>query len=772
MQTRTVEQVESWDARPFSGQTRELHELADDGFSGTVVADDTWAFFLNGRVVGSFQGEIEDVVDVDGTVYTAPDPSLPLLFSMQERGGETRAKYFTNDTPLEEVDETLREANFTGYLELSENVLSGDYYVSYYGGKSLSTAFVGQSERLVTGEEAFEMASDEVGVYEVRDVSFGITELPKMDEETGPKDSADDSGAGSDEDSTPNAPSRSGVDAASSAAAVEDETDVDTGGDDPTATSDSEMGIGDAEAPSGSGTQEGGDVTDTVAGTDTGTPEDDDPADGDATIDSTAPAESSTSTANGDSTSVTTESTTTPGDSDGDSPTSSVDPNGPSTDAEAQSAHERAVREWAERDREQREAGGENDLFRAEEEWRKTNSIPALDPDESGTNASSRDTTPSRTSSADTSPTSERETTEPARKSGNPSERRDRDTSPSRRREDSDPSGSEHRPDRNREASSEPPTGDPDRSATSADVSDTRIEQLESELATIESKRDELETTVSELREERSSLENRIDTLESKLETAERGSSSAAQTGPGNLSPSEAIAGTNVFVRYDSKGKPTLDALDGTSFDPDTVNENLRLDHHTTFDASEATVDGRPFERFLQETSRYRFVEWLVRELPYELLDSGGKRGLETVYEAIPAIDRVEFAGTIDVESSGAERSQHAFDVVVRDRMGNPLIVADSNDDRDPVDEDSMDDLVSGATAVGTGNDSLAGAFYVTTSYFDPEALERAQNAADEGGFFSRGGNESFVKVGRKRGFHLCLVEDRQDSFHVTVPEL
>ena len=40
------------------------------------------------------------------------------------------------------------------------------------------------------------------------------------------------------------------------------------------------------------------------------------------------------------------------------------------------------------------------------------------------------------------------------------------------------------------------------------------------------------------------------------------------------------------------------------------------------------------------------------------------------------------------------------------------------------------------------------------------------------GGFLSRSDRESFVKVGRKAGYHLCLVEDRNDAFHLTVPEL
>ncbi|MFB6268911.1 MAG: hypothetical protein ABEH83_03145, partial [Halobacterium sp.] len=183
MQAHTVERVESWDSRPFSGGFRELHELADREFSGAVVADGTWLFMLNGRVIGVYEGDIEDFGDADGTVYEAPHPSVALLFSMQERGGETQAKYYTNDTPLSEASETLSDANFTGYIELSENVLSGDYYVVYYGGRSMSAAFVGASEELITGDEAFERADDEVGVYEVKKTPVNVTSIPQVEDD-------------------------------------------------------------------------------------------------------------------------------------------------------------------------------------------------------------------------------------------------------------------------------------------------------------------------------------------------------------------------------------------------------------------------------------------------------------------------------------------------------------------------------------------------------------------------------------------------------------
>ena len=190
MNSRTIDVVTGWETVAAPGGYEGLRQLADAEFSGAVSAGTAWAFFLKGRIVGVFEGELEEFEDADVTAYRAAHPSLPLLFAMQERGGETRANYYTNETPLQEVDRTLEGGGFTGYVELSENVLSGDYYVVYHGGKSMSAAFVGSSERLVTGEEAFETAADEVGIYDVVDVDIELVDIPEPEP---PAEEADDS---------------------------------------------------------------------------------------------------------------------------------------------------------------------------------------------------------------------------------------------------------------------------------------------------------------------------------------------------------------------------------------------------------------------------------------------------------------------------------------------------------------------------------------------------------------------------------------------------
>src|SRR6056297_3582589 len=107
MSMRTVELVSEWDSVPFDGGYDGLQSLSDQGFSGAVSAGPTQLFMLNGTVVGILDGSIEDFEDASATAREAPHRGLPLLAVMQERSDEVRAKYYTEETSISEVDQTL-----------------------------------------------------------------------------------------------------------------------------------------------------------------------------------------------------------------------------------------------------------------------------------------------------------------------------------------------------------------------------------------------------------------------------------------------------------------------------------------------------------------------------------------------------------------------------------------------------------------------------------------------------------------------------------------
>ncbi|MEF8771738.1 DUF7527 domain-containing protein [Halodesulfurarchaeum sp.] len=798
MHSRTVDQVQSWDSRPFSGGLEALSSLSEADHTGAVVADDTWLFMLNGRVIGLFEGMMDDF-EAEGTVYTTSRESLPLLFSMQEREGRTRAKYFTEDTPLNEADKTLADANFTGYIELSENVLSGDYYLVYYGGTRRSAAFIGQSERVETGDEAFEKAAEEVGLYEVKDVSMTITEIPE------PSRKATETAATDDEETAATVPAATGEGKPAAESPATEPTESEPQANQPeepevsAKESDQEAAGKATETTAESHIEE---VTEDTGATETTRKTEQSNRTAERALEDDTGSSEATEKApetTGKSTGAETAGETTP-EGPGETPTQpgrQTEPAGTSSEVPEEGsgvaptdqppdADRKAVSdESTVRDSEEDVSDSELErMFRAEAEWRQTRSIPALDPDETESTEAPTDRPKTgsapKTGSSDSSPT-QRQTS-----SQETTSQRTQETKRSRSKSSATNSGPKEKS--RSTASGSRSDGEIARSGSKERVQkletavkkrNARIETLETRLEDMDSQRSELETDLETERAERNELEsaletirkerNRLETRVEELEAAAERDGSTAAADTNSLAPEEAMAGTNLFVRYESKGDPTLEAL-GDGVDQAAVNGNLQLEHHTQFETDAAKVDGQPFREFLEATGSYRFVSWLLHELPFELLETGSRNSLSDLFEAISDIDRIEFDGTVTVEAEPGS-DQH-FAIVMRDRMGNPLIVGEYNDDRNPVKGSELDALLDGARDVAGSVDSLAGAFFVTASFFEPAALETAEDAASKGGLFSRQEKASYVAPDRGSGFHLGLVEDRSQAFHVTVPKL
>ncbi|PSP54795.1 hypothetical protein BRC82_08675 [Halobacteriales archaeon QS_1_67_19] len=755
METRTVEQVKSWNTRSFADGFAGLRELSDGEFSGAVRAGGAWLFMLNGRIIGVYGGSLDDFDGADGTAYAAPHPSLPLLFSMREKGGDTQAKYYTNDTPLSEVDSTLSEGKFTGYIELSENVLSGDYYVTYYGGRSMSVAFVGASEQVVTGEEAFERADDEVGIYEVRDVDLEVTDVPEPET---PDESAGATG-GAAVDETPDRSAReqeqtardqtestSGRDASRPTgtaasqpdrAATRRETASDTAGgrvdSDQSGTARTDASTA-TEADTAGGTQAGAETDRTAGGT----------AASEAAEQSSAatsnPSLDAAESATGGQAETTVDAT--------ESPTADrAEPTPTATDAETAESPG-----TDERGTEPDDSGALSE----EETWRETTTIPSLDPDRSEGPAEESESDKRATAGNGAAGGS-------AVTADSPTGRADRGSS------DRSAAAAQSRS-QSRSGSQSAGEGAAEADEGSGEVRELRsqLEQRTQQVQTLRDRLSDVESERDELRRERDALRQEVERLEAKLETASAG---GAGSSGARLSPAEAFAGTNLFVRYQSKGEATLEEAAAGDADPEAVNANLQLEHHTQFDADGAEVEGEPFESFLTDSFEYRFATWIVEELLYEIRDTGHRGALRDLYEALPAIDRVDLHGSVDAGADDEDTREESFDVIMRDRMGNPLLVADLNGDREPTTGEMMGSLVDAASGVAETHEELVGAFQVTESFFEPEALETAETATS-GGFLSREKRESFVKLSRKRGYHLCLVESRSGGFHLNVPEL
>jgi hypothetical protein len=885
MDPRTQERVEEWDSRPFDGGFDGLSDLADADFSGAVTAVGTWLFMLNGRIVGIVDGDIDDFETASGTKYQAPHPSLPLLCAMEERGGETRAKYYTNETPLREVDNTLQSGSFTGYIELSENVLSGDYYAVYYGGRRMAAAYIGNAERLLTGDEAFDRAADEVGIYTVTDVDITVTDVPGTAGATAGADTA--AGAGSSPD--PGSPTGTGPGGSDPAASGQedlggDATDAsidpidvsstdstgptDATGSDPvedvtmddesaltsdidltgehsgiTATDDAETDAGSTSAgitepepsadpdpsldtdPQSIASSEESEPTDestaeqverpddgsAVSGIDDSTDLTDEPA-GESTT-AVESAETDVEPATGDASEAATSPATSSDDpvaeagTDGDAPaetSSGIDtelspgskPDFEEVKAAAEELDQNDI-SWVDDDdaTPEDEEGDLEEQFEREEAWRETRRIPSIDPDNSDSadaaesggaggrderqsrssapsnaSAESAASTPSDDSRADSNATAETTSAASAGTQENRSQTQSRQQNATGARTGDPAEGQGRTQDQKRVAALS------ERVETLQEQRDalvTKAEELETERDRLRSENDDLSSTVERLRSRIDDLETELSRERERGQAVDTDATGAVASAGTQLSPDQALSGTNLFVRYVSKSQPTLETAHDGDADRSEVASNIQLEHHTQFDAADTAVDGRPYEDFLASSMEHRFVDWLTEMLLYEIRDTGNADGLADLYDAIPRIDRAEIGATISLEDDDTEDvpDQVTFDIVAYDKMGNPLVLVTLNDSREPATEGMLEQLEEAASAVKANYPDLAAAIAVTSSYFEPGALEVAEQATS-GGLLSRGSKLSYVNLSRKEGYHLCLVESRSEGFHMNVPEL
>ena len=722
MDSEIVDSVTGWETVPVASGYDGLHDLADAEFSGAVTAGNAWGFMLNGRLVGLRDGSLASFDGGELTAYEAPAPALPLLYTMQSQDNEKQAEYYTNETAIAEADTTLGEGNFTGYIELSENVLSGDYYVVYYGGRSMSVAFVGNSRRLLTDEEAFERANDEVGIYNVYAADIDVIDLPERT--SSPSSAADptpDPGGDDDSGSTGGADSTEPSNGATAGESRPGSIDIpQAGGADPDrstdenptpTTADDPDRTTAADSPADTTTTAADNPADTTSAT-----SDPRPDDGREPTDTTAEeAGRRGDTAVDEPTTGGTDTPATGGSTaDTNSPGSTTDTNSPADTGSTAAPT----------------TNGEP--FEEEAEWQNTTTIPSLDPsDDEGTKGGKQRGGGQQTVTREDGRLSRQQLQARLEKAEAVMEKAEQ---------------------RHKQLAAE---RDEAREASAA--AEERIEELEAELTAAQERIEELEAELA--------------ATDTAADSGHAGGNAATQPTQ-TMTTADALAGTNLFVRYDSKGAATLaDAHDGEAT-PEDIEANLRIDTHTTFDTEGLEIEDTPFEAFLADRIEVAFAEWLVTDLLFELRSTGATTALKAVYDAIPEIDRVELQGTIELGTDeDDEPIERTFDVVVRDKRGKPLFIADFDDSKQPVGADLIEGLIRNGNALRERDDSFAAGFGVTSSYFTEDAYEIADDATS-GGLFSRSGGASFVNISLKQGFHLCLVDRIKGGFELQKPEL
>ena len=746
MDREIADAITAWETTGLTNGYAGLNDLAARSFSGAVRADDVWAFMLNGRVIGLVDGPMTAFEGSETTAYVAPDPALPLLYTMQSSDCEKEAAYYTNRTPIAEVDATLTSGGFTGYIELAENVHSGDYYVVYYGGKSMSVAFIGNQRQLLTDEEAFQRANDEVGIYDVYAADIEVTPIPE------PESPPPDVSAGSASAASTSAASSNTSSGFSSTSSATDSADSasderrNTGSAPATASEDP---FAESQADSTASTAEPSDESPDAdrptsrAADDPGNDEssDEEPSDDEIILGIPETSSASDASEQEDTTTEMAAGDLSAEETADDTDDSSVDSAG--TDTSDSDTVETV-------DGEASDADGDDPIGADAARDADSDDVTGWDEDDVATDedddVTDSDDAPAETADGDVVHTDD----------DGPGEIDDTADDEVADDDVADDNVADEEPVDGDSVDDTPAEGAQAASATGSaaaggrGASDSATEQLES-------LRSELEAAKAEIR---------------RLREQSTPTAGASDTADRHLSVEEALADTNLFVRYDSRGQPTLDRVDDAETTAEAVNENLRIDPHTTFDSDAVVVGEQPFDAFLAGRIEVDFVDWLVRKLPYEIRDTRNQRSLGGLYEAIPEVDRAELRGGVDLGADEAgEPQQQSYDLVVRNKMGEPLFVVVIEDSPHPVGGELIERLIRDGNDLAKQAETFQGVFAVTTSYYGPEALEAVSDATS-GGLLSRNKKKGFVSVSRKRGFHVCLTDYLNGEFDLRVPEL
>jgi hypothetical protein len=150
---------------------------------------------------------------------------------------------------------------------------------------------------------------------------------------------------------------------------------------------------------------------------------------------------------------------------------------------------------------------------------------------------------------------------------------------------------------------------------------------------------------------------------------------------------------------------------------------------------------------------------------------------LKEVYASIQNIDRIDFDEDVDIDRGDDSSATPSFDVIFRNKYGDPRLAAVFDNTPDPITENKVHQLINDAGWVSQSEAPFNGAFFVTTSYFEAKALEAAYDATCD----TRGRTilpsvlkncGPFSNLYGYHPCHACLVNAKENDFSLVFPEL
>ncbi len=163
-----------------------------------------------------------------------------------------------------------------------------------------------------------------------------------------------------------------------------------------------------------------------------------------------------------------------------------------------------------------------------------------------------------------------------------------------------------------------------------------------------------------------------------------------------------------------------------------------------------------------------RLLDWMFGELPQLLVDRGKADGLKYLADWLLLVRKARFYSMVERPGSKVE---DYFDLVTEDDDGKILHLARRIPKLDAARFKECIDEVIAAKRARKKRGDVGGVFLVSRS-FPREVLDAYRTLLHKGfgnlllGMDKSLGYEGFVRLGAGRGFHLLLVEERDDGFH------
>lgn len=165
--------VQSWRSRSF--EPAEISTVQSENLSGILKVGELWSLIVSGQHVVTAHRDDGDWVPLapddmeftaeDAKLYESPDDESAALLACRVAQADSGDTYYTEDQPIDQIDELLEEQSFDGYIKMDENTMTGTHYISYVDGDRYVFTDANTADEPLTGDEAYTRMCSEVAIY-------------------------------------------------------------------------------------------------------------------------------------------------------------------------------------------------------------------------------------------------------------------------------------------------------------------------------------------------------------------------------------------------------------------------------------------------------------------------------------------------------------------------------------------------------------------------------------------------------------------------------